>query len=475
MAIPRPCHCWKSVLLLVCYTGLPAETDAFYYGPDIQTVPTARLIANLEKRLANKPVESDRVRPGEEIKIWSWSRDAPGRAADGTHTVDQEGFVTLPQFGKVQAAGRTLDELQHELTGGEKGTFVEQAWHQRRSRLLPGETTELHYELGRVYSIAYAQNPKRFRALKGGDRPFLGHGASTGMPPDRRRFRSDGPVGQKQPIAPADAKKYLESAIEHFKEAIKSKPDHLPAQLGLAWCLDQKGDKPAAIDAYRKALELAWAQEQRQDHSIVEVSWVEEIAGYLEPLLDPDQDAAEIQRIKEYRSAIDEKGRAITPILVGLKEDADLRDLTDPEAAVAFDLDGSGLNRRWGWITPEAAWLVYDPEGTGRITSGLQLFGNVTFWVFWNTGYDALSSLDDNGDGMLAGAELNGLALWQDENSNGKSETGEVRTLTDVGIVSLSCECFEHETGIPYNPTGAVFRDGTIRSTYDWKSPQTIE
>ena len=186
-------------------------------------------------------------------------------------------------------------------------------------------------------------------------------------------------------------------------------------------------------------------------------------------------DAAEIQRIKEYRAAIDAKGRAITPILVALKEAADLQDLTDPEAAVAFDLDGSGLDRRWGWITPEAAWLVYDPEGTGRITSGLQLFGNVTFWVFWKNGYDALSALDDNRDGVLAGAELAGLALWQDINSNGKSDPGEIRPLAEVGIASLSCECFEHESGILHNPTGAMFRDGTVRPTYDWKSPQAIE
>jgi hypothetical protein len=51
--------------------------------------------------------------------------------------------------------------------------------------------------------------------------------------------------------------------------------------------------------------------------------------------------------------------------------------LTNPNARVAFDLDGSGLPRKWGWITPKAAWLVYDPAGEGRITSGLQMFGNV--------------------------------------------------------------------------------------------------
>jgi hypothetical protein len=47
-----------------------------------------------------------------------------------------------------------------------------------------------------------------------------------------------------------------------------------------------------------------------------------------------------------------------------------------------FNLDGSDLPQRWTWVTPTTGILVWDPEGLGRITSGRQLFGSVTWWIF---------------------------------------------------------------------------------------------
>jgi hypothetical protein len=35
--------------------------------------------------------------------------------------------------------------------------------------------------------------------------------------------------------------------------------------------------------------------------------------------------------------------------------------------------------------TKDGGWLVYEPKGKGEVTSGLQLFGGVTFWLFWGT------------------------------------------------------------------------------------------
>jgi len=94
--------------------------------------------------------------------------------------------------------------------------------------------------------------------------------------------------------------------------------------------------------------------------------------------------------------------RAITPVAVPLKDNARLEDLLNPDAMVSFDADGSGLARRWTWITSDAGWLVFNSQHR-PITSALQLFGNVTFWLFWENGYQALRSLDDDGDGRLRG------------------------------------------------------------------------
>ena len=89
--------------------------------------------------------------------------------------------------------------------------------------------------------------------------------------------------------------------------------------------------------------------------------------------------------IRDKIAKINRMPRSITPILVALEPSAtkvDFRSLVDERSRVAFDLDGSGLSRRWGWPKPDAAFLVYDPERRSKITSGLQLFGSSTFWIF---------------------------------------------------------------------------------------------
>jgi hypothetical protein len=100
----------------------------------------------------------------------------------------------------------------------------------------------------------------------------------------------------------------------------------------------------------------------------------------------------------------------------------------------------------------------------------LQLFGGVTFWMFWDNGYQALAALDNSGDSKLSGDELMGLAIWHDRNTNGISEPGEVKPLAEYGITSISCRWerdTSHPDGIAYSPEGITFRDGTTRPTYD--------
>jgi hypothetical protein len=98
------------------------------------------------------------------------------------------------------------------------------------------------------------------------------------------------------------------------------------------------------------------------------------------------------------------------------------------------------------------------------------LFGNVTFWLFWNTGYDALQALDDDANGVLKGEELAGLAVWRDDSVDGVSQPGEVHTLAALGIVELSTKHVsedEHGDVLAYAPGGVRFRDGSTRTTYD--------
>jgi hypothetical protein len=188
-------------------------------------------------------------------------------------------------------------------------------------------------------------------------------------------------------------------------------------------------------------------------------------------LLDPKTDSAEISRLRKLQQVLKDMPRAISPILVPLTAGLAFGELVNPGAGIRFDLDGSGLLRKWGWITPKAAWLVYDSDGRGQIKSGLQMFGNVTFWIFWRDGYAALAALDDDGDGALRGGELRGLALWQDADGDGISDPGEVRPVGAFGITSIACQGQKGADDIKWNPSGITFTNGAVRPTYDWIAP----
>ena len=100
--------------------------------------------------------------------------------------------------------------------------------------------------------------------------------------------------------------------------------------------------------------------------------------------------------------------------------------------------------------------------------SGRVLFGSVTWWIFWNNGYEALKSLDNDNDGWLQEDELQGLALWQDTNSNGVSDPGEVVPIEVAGIEGIAVTATGEVDGMPANPQGLRLTGGKQLPTYDW-------
>ena len=357
------------------------------------------------------------------------------------------------------------------------------------------------YHLARLHSMAYATNLVEVNSTKDEGSPvFYYPGSDSGVPQEI--------APPKTPQAQQIALNHLTNAILLYERALlllkkstnlnEQRWMILPTELGHAWCLDQAGRVKEALNAYRKTFKIAWKTEvigefdfkewlqerwddvrsgrnplhrSRRNYLGPGVCYSEEIIGYMLKRLDPVKDAEEIAHLKEDKKILQSMARAITPIVVPLQPEARWTELVDENAAVTFDLDGSGLPRRWGWITPKAAWLVYDADGGGRITSALQLFGSVTFWIFWRDGYEALASLDDDGDGVLRGAELRGLALWQDRNGDGVSDPGEVFPVEALGIAAISCSAECKSAGMAWNPHGVTFDDGTSRPTYDWIAP----
>jgi tetratricopeptide (TPR) repeat protein len=323
---------------------------------------------------------------------------------------------------------------------------------------------QARYNLARLHAMAFALKTDATRVWRGQEK----RGVWFGHTPKTVPFTNT-PTDDPEKLKIAED--HLAKAIAQYGKAVELAPDFLAAQLGHAWCVEQAGKKQEAVDLYRKLITRAWEREGKAQFGGLGGHFItSEAADYLIPLLDADADADEIATLRERSEGLRRLPRPVTPIAIPLSGSLGADDIMDRSSAVLFDADGSGELKQWTWIRSNAGWLVHDPRGRSQITSALQMFGNVTFWLHWDNGYQALAALDNNGDGILRGKELSGLAIWRDSNGNGVSEPGEVLPLADWGIVGLSCKAEDPESGADvaaFSQTGVHFADGSTRPSYD--------
>jgi hypothetical protein len=328
------------------------------------------------------------------------------------------------------------------------------------------KSPEIHLRLARLYAMAYSANTTELpvTVLAGADQK-----------PRQEVWFGHEPDLIPRKVAPeasrSDASKaFLAKSVEHYRTLVQLDPAGLTGRIGYAWTLQESRNKTAAIAEYRRVIEQAWPKEENAKFAAPgQRFYTEEAARNLIPLLDAQRDAQEIAILRGRVEKLSQVPRAITPVAIPLDDKVTAQSIVDLDASVAFDADGTGLRKAWTWITPDAAWLVYHPSARGRITSALQLFGNVTFWNVWRNGYEAMCALDDNGDGALAGQELRYLALWHDANGDAVSDPDEVKPLGEYGVVSLSCRAVKGD-GIyaaALAEHGVRFSNGRTRSTYD--------
>ena len=104
-----------------------------------------------------------------------------------------------------------------------------------------------------------------------------------------------------------------------------------------------------------------------------------------------------------------------------------------------FDMNGDGIADDTGWTTSRDGFLVVDRNENGRIDDGSEL----SFYLDApeaRSAMQGLASFDTNGDGLVSVLDerFGELKVWVDADHDGRSDTGELRTLADHGIVSIS-------------------------------------
>ena len=359
--------------------------------------------------------------------------------------------------------------------------------------------SEGYYRLGRLHSFAFAGNSKTeeyklFESAALPQAPFV--------EPVPRQERS---VPGK--ILPAGARWHLSESLRSYRRASELHPRQPLAYLGLGWMLEQGALFADQVDApFTKPPRRASAQEWRTAALAIyrhmasnpedlfdagsvhlespEGMRLEASRAILRLLPGPNlspEEKADTDRARKVNEDAEERAkknpesvpRIISPIIFPLRGPAPLEALLAPGRVVSFDLAGNGVPTKWPWVNFDASFLVWDPANQQRIESGRQLFGSVTWWMFWRDGYAALAALDDDGNGWLEGDELAGIAIWRDVNGNGVCDPGEVISLRDAGIVRIAVRASGRTNGMPFNSQGIQLSDQTFRPTYDW-TPESI-
>jgi hypothetical protein len=146
---------------------------------------------------------------------------------------------------------------------------------------------------------------------------------------------------------------------------------------------------------------------------------------------------------------------------------------TTAAQGVNFDINGTGTSQQVAWTTGSTEGFLVLPTSSGGVTSGAEMFG--TGMLMPNgqhaaNGYEALGQYDTNHDGVInaSDAVFSQLQVWVDTNSDGKVEAGELETLSQLGITSLSLQTTASNTAENGSSIG-------LTSTYTTASGATHE
>ncbi|MEW5818847.1 MAG: hypothetical protein AB1782_01535 [Cyanobacteriota bacterium] len=131
----------------------------------------------------------------------------------------------------------------------------------------------------------------------------------------------------------------------------------------------------------------------------------------------------------------------ISPLILDL--DGDGVETLSINNGINFDHNADGFSELTGWAGKDDGLLVLDINDNGLIDSGRELFGEHTLLSNGEEasgGFEALAELDTNLDGKIDAndTQFSDLKIWIDANSDGITDSGELHTLGELNIESIS-------------------------------------
>ena len=125
---------------------------------------------------------------------------------------------------------------------------------------------------------------------------------------------------------------------------------------------------------------------------------------------------------------------------VGIDLDGDGTEYLSRDEGVVFTDQSTGESVNTAWVAPEDGMLVIDANNSGTVDESRE-------YVFTEWSQNAETDLqaiaevfDTNQDGVLDAQDeqFDQFAVWQDADSDGVTDEGELTSLTDLGIESIA-------------------------------------
>ena len=200
-------------------------------------------------------------------------------------------------------------------------------------------------------------------------------------------------------------------------------------------------------------------------------------AGYNDPHVPPSPDGP----VPVAQGHIGPASQAGSPLVIDLSAGHTGITLTTYDASTTttfFDLDSTGFAEQTAWISGTTGLLVRDLNDNGIIDNGNELFGSSTV-----DGFAKLAELDSNHDLKIDSNDSawGSLQVWIDSNGDGVTQSGELHSLSSLGITSIDLSAVASSTntidGNQISHTSSVtFSDGSTASIADaWFQHSTVD